>query len=174
MGCRLRGISDNRYASRAQESAIVGVERRGHIEFFARRNRDDVGMTEGVVVVILVEGRYLMIRRAAHLLAGGAWCFVGGAIDPGESQPDAVVREFHEEVGGLVRPIRKVWEYTRPDGRLRLHWWLAELLDGVLVANPSEVAEIRWVRRDEIPSLENVLESNLRFLIECGGLLDGG
>lgn len=125
-------------------------------------------MTEGVVVVVLVEGRYLMIRRAVHLVAGGAWCFVGGAIDPGESQAEAVEREFREEVGGCVRPIRKVWEYTRPDGRLRLHWWLAELLEGELRANPSEVSEIRWVAREEIAALGNVLQSNMQFLMECG------
>ncbi len=29
------------------------------------------------------------------------------------------------QVGGEVRPLRRVWEYTRPDGRLRLFWWLA-------------------------------------------------
>lgn len=125
-------------------------------------------MVEGVVVIVLVEQRYLMIRRAAGILAGGAWCFVGGAIDAGEGQADAVIREFREEVGGLVRPIAKVWEYTQPDGGLRLHWWAAELLSADLVANPAEVAEIRWLTRDEIERLENVLESNRRYLDECG------
>ena len=64
-------------------------------------------------------------------------CFVGGAIEPGESQEDAVVREFREEVGGQVRPVRLIWEYTRPDGKLHLYWWLAELETGELQANPG-------------------------------------
>lgn len=121
-------------------------------------------MTEGVVIVVFENDRYLMIRRASHILAGGAWCFVGGAIETGETQHDAVIREFREEVNGAVRPIQKVWEYTRPDGLLRLHWWTAELLPGDLTANPAEVAEIRWVTREEIASLDHVLESNLQFL----------
>ena len=80
------------------------------------------GVQQGVVVVGRREGRFLMIRRAPGVLAGGAWCFVGGAIEPGETQPQAVVREFAEEVGGRAQPLRKIWEYTRPDGKLVLHW----------------------------------------------------
>ena len=67
---------------------------------------------EGVVVVVRQADHYLMIRRAQNILAGGAWCFVGGGIEPGESQPDAVRREFTEEVGGTVTPLKKVWEWT--------------------------------------------------------------
>lgn len=107
-----------------------------------------------------------MIQRAANILAGGAWCFVGGGIDPGESQEQAVVREFAEEVGGVVIPTRKVWEYRRPDGRLRLHWWEAEWVDGVLRPNPAEVAEIRWCTPLQIEALPSVLESNLLYLRE--------
>ena len=54
----------------------------------------------GVVVVVRQDGRYLMIRRAAGVPVPGAWCFVGGAIEPGESQADTAAREFREEVGG--------------------------------------------------------------------------
>jgi 8-oxo-dGTP diphosphatase len=107
-----------------------------------------------------------MVRRAPGVLAGGSWCFVGGAIEPGESQPDAVVREFREEVAGRVRPIRKIWEYTRPDGKLRLHWWLAELDADELRPDPAEVSELRWCTPPEIEALPQVLASNLAFLRE--------
>lgn len=110
------------------------------------------------------DGRWLLIRRADGIVAGGSWCFVGGAIEPAEQQAAAVVREFFEEVGGIVRPIRKIWEYNRPDGRLRLHWWLAEHDGGPLQPNPAEVAELRWATTDEILALDAVLESNIEFL----------
>lgn len=126
------------------------------------------GVQQGVVVVVRREGRFLMIRRAQGVLAEGAWCFVGGAIEPGETQPQAVVREFAEEVGGWAQPLRKIWEYTRPDGRLVLHWWLAALGDGDLELNPAEVAEVRWCRPDEIELLPNVLESNVEFVRDVG------
>lgn len=119
---------------------------------------------EGVVIVVQQDGRFLLIRRAAGLLAGGAWCFVGGAIQRGETQPEAVAREFAEEVGGHVQPAGKIWEYLRPDGGLLLHWWLARLEQGRLIANPLEVAEIRWCTPDEALSLPDLLESNVHFI----------
>lgn len=130
-----------------------------------------------MVVVVQRAGRFLMIRRAPGVVAGGAWCFVGGAIESGETQPQAVVREFAEEVGGRAKPLRKIWEYTRADGRLVLHWWLAELEDGDLKPNPAEVAELRWCRPDEVELLPNVLASNIDFVRNVGRSLaqaDGG
>jgi 8-oxo-dGTP diphosphatase len=125
-----------------------------------------------VVVVVHREGRFLMIRRSAEVVAGGAWCFVGGAMKTGETQPEAVVREFAEEAGGRVRPLRKVWEYRRPDGKLLLHWWLANMECGALEPDPLEVAEMRWCTPAEIEALPGLLESNLRFVSEVGrGLL---
>lgn len=123
---------------------------------------------QGVVVVVRRGGRFLVVRRAAHIPAGGAWCFVGGAIEPGESQEQAVVREFHEEVAGTVRPVARIWEYTRPDGTLHLYWWLAELVDGELRANPAEVAELRWCTPDEIEVLPGILDGNVAFLRAVG------
>lgn len=120
-------------------------------------------MVEGVVAVVQRDGRFLMIQRAEGILAGGAWCFVGGAIEPGEPQHDAVVREFREEVGGSVRAIRKVWEVTRGE-KLRLHWWLAQLLNEEFALNPAEVQAMRWCTREEIAALPNVLDTNRAFL----------
>jgi mutator protein MutT len=121
-------------------------------------------VTQGVVVVVASAGRLLVIRRAEGIRAAGAWCFVGGAIEDGETPEQAVVREFREEVGGIVRPIRKVWEWERPDGRLRLHWWLAELDGTPLVPNPAEVGEYRWLHPADISALPSLLESNRAFL----------
>lgn len=132
---------------------------------------------QGVVVVIHRAGRFLVIRRAPGILAGGAWCFVGGAIKPGETQQQAVAREFAEEVGGRVQAERKIWEYRRSDGKLVLHWWLARMEDKALALDPLEVAEMRWCTPAEVEALPRLLESNLQFIREVGqGLLgsEGG
>jgi 8-oxo-dGTP diphosphatase len=124
---------------------------------------------EGVVAVIEHEGRLLAIRRAAGIAAGGSWCLPGGAVEPGETLEQALVREVQEEVGLSVRPLRQVWEWTRPDGRLRLHWWLAEVCGSSvqMTLAPSEVAEARWVSREDFRRLSPVLESNIAFLDYC-------
>lgn len=123
-----------------------------------------MSVREGVVVVVQQGDRFLMIRRAPHVLAGNAWCFVGGGIEPGEGQAEAVVREFAEEVGGVVAAREKVWEWTRPDGRLRLHWWTADLSPGELTPNLDEVSELAWLTVDEIDALPDLLASNRAFL----------
>ena len=121
-------------------------------------------MVHGVIAVVARDGRYLVIRRADCVPAPGAWCFVGGAMEPGESEPEALVREFREEVGGLISPVRRIWEYLRPDGRLRLYWWSAELLAGELQPNPAEIAELRWCTPAEMRALPGLLPNNLEFL----------
>lgn len=126
---------------------------------------------EGVVAVVRRDGRYLMIRRAAGILAGGAWCFVGGGIEPSETEQQAVAREFGEEMGGRVTPIRKVWEWRRPDGRLRLHWWLCRLEAAPLQPNPEEVQDHGWFSLDELLALPELLESNREFATTVGPLL---
>jgi mutator protein MutT len=112
-----------------------------------------------------------MIRRAPGVTVAGAWCFVGGAIEPGETQAQAVVREFREEVGGRVRPLEHIWEYDHPDGTLRLHWWRVEVLDEALAPNPDEVAEVRWCTVAEILALPRLLQSNRAFLRAMGDVL---
>ncbi|KQQ13172.1 DNA mismatch repair protein MutT [Methylobacterium sp. Leaf123] len=66
------------------------------------------GMTLGVRgVAIDGQGRVCLVR---HTYVGG-WHLPGGGIDPGESGPAAMAREFREEAEIVVTP----------DGSMRLH-----------------------------------------------------
>lgn len=128
---------------------------------------------EGVVAVIRRNGRFLVIRRAEAVVAPGAWCLPGGAIEAGESATDALVREIREEVSLSIRPQCEIWQWLREDGRLMLHWWLAVTDDPMAepVPNPQEVAEARWVTAAEFRALDSVLPTNLLFLDHCEHLL---
>ena len=59
------------------------------------------------VAVLLREGRFLVIRRAAGIVAPRAYCFPGGAIETNESESEALVREIREELGVTVVPRRR-------------------------------------------------------------------
>jgi 8-oxo-dGTP pyrophosphatase MutT (NUDIX family) len=82
-------------------------------------------------------------------------------LEAGETQQDALRREFREEVGGNFSPIARIWEYREPGGGLTLHWWLGTSNAADLVANPHEASELAWFTLAEIASLPDVLPSNL-------------
>jgi 8-oxo-dGTP diphosphatase len=118
----------------------------------------------GVVAVIVDDGRLLVIRRSQQVVAPGAYCFPGGAIEGEESQEAALVREIQEELGVCVRPVRPVWQSVTP-WSVQLTWWLAEAdVACNWSPNPAEVESIHWLAPPDIALLPSLLESNHEFL----------
>lgn len=130
------------------------------------------GMTEeqpeikrhGVAVVIVREGKFLIIRRSQAVLAPGMCCFPGGGIEAGESEEEAVVREMQEELAVTVVPRKLLWRNVTTWG-VALAWWLAELDEALEpVPNPEEVESCRWLTPGEMAQLPNLLPNNHEFL----------
>ncbi len=119
---------------------------------------------QGVVAVIRDRGRFLIIRRSQTVAAPGLLCFPGGGIEAGESESEALCRELHEELGIRdAKPLRRLWEHVTPYG-IHLVWWLTSLPDvAAMQANPAEVAEILWMKGDEIRARPDGLISNTAF-----------
>lgn len=118
----------------------------------------------GVVAVVLAGDRFLVIRRSQYVRAPGMVCFPGGAIEPDESETDAVVREMREELSVAVHPVRRLWDSVTP-WQVHLAWWLVELVpDAPLVPHPAEVESFHWLTAAEIRGMVDVLASNLEFL----------
>lgn len=121
----------------------------------------------GVVGVIFREQRLLIIRRSLTVTAPGKLCLPGGAIESGETEPQALVREMQEELAIDVDPLRRCWRSVTPWGT-NLAWWLARLDERVTpIANPDEVAEIHWMSREEIRSAKDMLPSLPTFVDAC-------
>ncbi|NLE36896.1 MAG: NUDIX domain-containing protein, partial [Pirellulaceae bacterium] len=112
-------------------------------------------------------------RRSAHVVAPRYCCFPGGGIHPGESEKEALIREFREELAIEVRPVRQIWRSVTP-WRVHLSWWSAELLgEASPVPNPAEVESIYWATPDEMANLPDSLPSNFEFLQAFhNGLID--
>lgn len=124
---------------------------------------DDPGR-RGAVGIVVREGRFLVIRRSAAVVAPGTLCFPGGGLEPNETEADALVREFHEELGATIRPLRRVWQCVTP-WKVRLSFWQCDLAhDSPLTPNPAEVEGVYWHTLDEIRSLPDFLESNQELL----------
>ncbi len=125
---------------------------------------DNAPRRRGAVAVILRDGRFLVIRRSQSVVAPGRLCFPGGGIEGDESEEQALVRELQEELGVIVRPVRRVWQSVTP-WRVELAWWLAELDRAApLIPNPAEVEEAYWHTPEELVVLDGLLESNISFL----------
>ena len=118
----------------------------------------------GAVAVVMRGERFLVIRRSALVRAPGAICFPGGGIEDAESEVEALVREFREELDAEIHPLRRVWtSVTR--WQIELHWWRAHLdEEAALRANPAEVESIHWFTAEAMLADETLLSSNREFL----------
>ncbi len=123
----------------------------------------------GVVAVVVREERFLVIRRAAGVLAPGKYCFPGGGIEENESEPEALEREIREELGVNIVPRACIWRSTTPWG-VALAWWLGEIDPrATIVPNADEVESFAWLSRDQMLALAELLESNRLFLDALAG-----
>ena len=118
----------------------------------------------GVAAVVRRDEQFLVIRRAAGVLAPGKYCFPGGGVEPGESEPQALCREMQEELSVDIRPGQCVWRSTTPWG-ISLAWWTGEIdHSAALRPNPAEVESFHWLSSGEMLALAELLESNRLFL----------
>lgn len=112
--------------------------------------RADAAGTRVVVGgALLWQGRVLAARRSAPAELAGRWEFPGGKAEPGETPPQALVRELREELGVEARALARVPGAWPVRAGLELHIWTAELLSGV--PEPlQDHSELRWLTAAEL------------------------
>ncbi|MCA9137811.1 MAG: NUDIX domain-containing protein [Planctomycetales bacterium] len=119
---------------------------------------------KGVVGVIFRDARLLIIRRALTVTAPGKLCLPGGAIEKGETEEQALVREMQEELAIDVSPKELCFRSVTAWGT-NLAWWHASMdLSVHPIANPDEVADVFWMTRDEVRNAPDLLPSLPPFL----------
>jgi mutator protein MutT len=106
-----------------------------------------------VVAAVIADGdRFLLTRRQQGVHLEGMWEFPGGKIDPGESHADALRREIREELDADVALDALLLEtsHTYPDRTVTLFFYRCHLIG---IPRPMLGQEMRWVMREELPSL---------------------
>ena len=107
-------------------------------------------MTEVVAALIWNGNKFLACQRPANKARGLLWEFVGGkVVEPGETLPQALIRECLEELGIRVTPQEIFMQlvHTYPDITVRLTLFWAQTQD---TPQRLEHNDLRWISVDEI------------------------
>ena len=106
----------------------------------------------GVQGVLERDGRVLLARRGREPRLG-CWDLPGGFLHESEAPADGLRREFLEETGLEVEPVRLLRIDIEPYGDRRVFsvTWLVRA-DGDPVA-ADDVAELRWFAPGELPDM---------------------
>ena len=127
----------------------------------------------GVIGIVARESRLLVIRRSRYVLAPRTLCFPGGGIERNETPEEALVREFREELGAAIVPLRQIWESVTA-WNVHLRWWTAKLIEPFrLTPDAREVEEILWLSFRELRTHPDLLSSNTAFLDKFETWLNG-
>ncbi len=113
----------------------------------------------GVAAVVLRGAQVLLVRRGREP-AKGTWGLPGGVLELGETLIEGVRREVMEEcaVEIEVGPVVGVFEPMQrdPDGRLRYHYVVIDLLARHLAGEPQasdDADDAQWIGLDQIDNL---------------------
>jgi 8-oxo-dGTP diphosphatase len=116
---------------------------------------DQRPMTTIVVTAAVVEldDKFLVTRRQRGAHLEGYWEFPGGKCDAGESLAACLARELREELDVDARVGDEVFTTTHayPERSIELHFFRCELHGE---PRPQIGQEMRWVRRNELATLE--------------------
>jgi mutator protein MutT len=112
-------------------------------------------MTTLIVTAAVVErdDAFLVTRRQKGTHLEGCWEFPGGKCDAGESLAACLARELREELDVDARVGDEVFSTTHayPDRSVELHFFRCDLYGE---PRPQIGQEMRWVRRDELTTLD--------------------
>ncbi|MFI0808159.1 NUDIX hydrolase [Streptomyces echinatus] len=109
------------------------------------------GDQPGIAAAVIVnEGRVLLVRRRVNE-GQLSWQFPAGAVEPGESEEDAAVRETLEETGLEVKALKSLGSRIHPKTRRRMSYTACEVVSGTAhVADSEELADLAWCSHSEI------------------------
>ncbi|GII78766.1 DNA mismatch repair protein MutT [Sphaerisporangium rufum] len=111
----------------------------------------------GVHLILVRDGKVLLLKRANTGFADGSWSVPGGCLEEGEALPAGAVREAIEELDIVIDPAELVFahvcHHADPDGQARIGMfftttrWTGEPVN----AEPGKCSKIDWFDLVDLP-----------------------
>jgi 8-oxo-dGTP diphosphatase len=123
-------------------------------------------MNSSVAGIAVVNGRVFIARRGAQGGMGGKWEFPGGKVEPGESDEQALIREYAEEFGVKVTVDRFIGSAEfEHGGKSAVRAYQISFLSERFTL--SEHTDWRWAAADEVKifaSTGDFVDSDIKLL----------
>lgn len=112
-------------------------------------------MKRSIAGIAVDSGRVLVAKRKEGGAIGLRWEFPGGKVEEGEEDKAALRREFEEEFGVEVHPLRCLGtgSFSTHSGERLLVAWHVELPKDCFL-ELREHSMIAWLRLDELEKLD--------------------
>lgn len=120
-------------------------------------------MPEVVVGALVREGRVLLVHRRPDKHAyPNVWDLPGGVMEAGESEPDALSRELHEELGVRIAAdsaahLCRLTAGSAAEPALLSAWLVSSWQGTPANVAPEEHDDIGWFGLEELPPLAHAL-----------------
>jgi A/G-specific adenine glycosylase len=137
--CPLDRLCDSRRLGVAEQRPVAG-------------ERKKIVHRDAALGVLVKDGRIFIQKRPESGLMAGLWEFPGGKLEPGEDPRTALQREFHEELGLSIEPIKKIAiiKHSYTTFRITLHCYLCRLRDETLLPVLRAAVASCWVTPGEL------------------------
>lgn len=111
-------------------------------------------MVEVVAALIRDGEKILICQRPENKARGLLWEYVGGKVEPGETEEEALVRECKEELNITISVDNIFMDVTHkyPDITVHLTLFNAKIESGTITLNEHNA--INWITPEEIPNYE--------------------
>lgn len=104
--------------------------------------------------MIIKNERIFLTQRNDNVPYSDLWEFPGGKVEPRETHDEALVREFHEEVGMKIKKVGQPF-YIATVGHYLVHLYIVELLSSYF-APSNAVKGYGWFSLEEMAALERM------------------
>jgi putative (di)nucleoside polyphosphate hydrolase len=118
-----------------------------------------------IAIIARQKNRFLIVHKPRQ---NDAWQFPQGGVDPGETEKEALIREFTEEIGTdkikIITKSDSTYQYDFPEGYLRyddtgqkfkgqrVQFYIVEFLgkENDIKLEEKELDDYKWVKKEEL------------------------